>query len=212
MVFLPFLAWGVGVKKAVPYLTMLLLVSNISRAYFSRREIDWKLVRYLSIGAIPGAAVGAYFYTWLSAALVARILGVYLLIYITLNFTRQTWPKSAPLRSFIPIGALMGFVSAVVGGAGPVVVPWMLRYGLIKEAFIGTEAVGATIAHVVKLIVWGSVGTIKKDDVVLLLPLTVLMVLGSYFGKLLIKRMNVRVFRAAMMVVLGAIGIRFLFY
>jgi uncharacterized membrane protein YfcA len=212
MVYLPFLTWGVGIKKAVPYLTMLLLVSNISRAYFSHRKIDWQLLRYLCVGAIPGAAIGALLYTILPGGLIARILGVYLLIYVALNFVKQSWPKRATLKSFVPVGGAAGFVSAVVGGAGPVVVPWMLRYGLVKEAFIGTEAVGAAVIHVVKLTVWGSAGTISRADIVLLLPLTVLMVLGSYLGKLLITRMNVRVFRAAMMLVLCIIGIRFLFY
>lgn len=212
MVYLPFLTWGVGIKKAVPYLTMLLLVSNVSRAYFSRGNIDWKLLKHLCAGAIPGAAIGALLYTWLSAALIAKILGVYLIVYVALNFVRQTWPRTAPLKSFVPVGAAAGFVSAVVGGAGPVVVPWMLRYGLVKEAFIGTEAVGAAIVHIVKLAVWGGAGTISGDDVVLLLPLSVLMVLGSFFGKILITRMNVRAFRAAMMFVLGVIGIRFLLY
>lgn len=212
MVYLPFLTWGVGIKKAVPYLTMLLLVSNVSRAYFSRGNIDWKLLKYLCAGAIPGAAIGALLYTWLSAALIAKILGIYLIVYVALNFVRQTWPRTAPLKSFVPVGAAAGFVSAVVGGAGPVVVPWMLRYGLVKESFIGTEAVGAAIVHIVKLAVWGGAGTISGDDVVLLLPLSVLMVLGSFFGKILITRMNVRAFRAAMMFVLGIIGIRFLLY
>jgi uncharacterized membrane protein YfcA len=212
MVYLPFLTWGVGIKKAVPYLTMLLLVSNVSRAYFSRGNIDWKLLKYLAIGAIPGAALGALFYTALSPTLIAKILGVYLMIYVALHFTRMTWPRNASLRSFVPVGAATGVVSAVVGGAGPVVVPWMLRYGLVKEAFIGTEAVGAALIHVVKLIVWGGAGVISMEDVTLLLPLSVLMVLGSYFGKLLITRMNVRVFRGAMVFVLAIIGIRFLLY
>lgn len=212
MVYLPFLTWGAGVKKAVPYLTMLLLVSNVSRAYFSRGSIDWKLLKYLAIGAIPGAAIGALFYTLLPPVVIARILGVYLLLYVALNFTRSTWPRSAPLTSFVPVGAAAGVVSAVVGGAGPVVVPWMLRYGLVKEAFIGTEAVGAALVHIVKIAVWAGAGMILLEDVKLLLPLSVLMVLGSYFGKILITRMNVRVFRAATVFVLALIGVRFLFY
>ena len=212
MIFLPILTWAVGIKLAVPYLTMLLLVSNVSRAYFSRHEIDWRVLRYFTLGAVPGAAIGALLYTQLSAVLIARALGVYLISYVFLNFTKATWPKSAPLRVFIPVGALAGFVSAVVGGSGPIVVPWMLKYGLIKEAFLGTEAVASTIIHVVKLIVWGSARIIGWNDVILLLPLSVLMVAGSYLGKLLIARMNVRLFRTVMVFVLGVIGIRFLFY
>lgn len=212
MVYLPFLTWGIGIKKAVPYLTILLLVSNVSRAYFSRGKIDWKLLKYLSIGAIPGAALGALFYTLLSPTVIAKSLGVYLLLYVALNFTRQTWPRSAPLKSFIPVGAAAGVVSAVVGGSGPVLVPWLLRYGLVMEAFIGTEAVASSIIHTTKIAVWGGTGIIGAQDVIFLLPLSVLMVLGSYFGKILITRMNAQVFRAAIVFVLGIIGIRFLFY
>lgn len=212
MIYLPILVWAVGVKAAVPYLTLLLLVSNVSRAWFSRQELDWKLLGYFAVGAVPGAALGALLYTQLSAVLIAKLLGVYLVSYVFLSFTKATWPKNAPLKAFIPVGALAGFVSAVVGGSGPIVVPWMLKYGLVKEAFLGTEAVASTIIHITKLVVWSSTNLIHLDDLILLAPLGVLMVAGSYFGKLLITRMDVRVFRTAMVFALGIIGIRFLLY
>jgi uncharacterized membrane protein YfcA len=212
MIFLPFLVWAFGVKMAVPYLTLLLLVSNVSRAWFSRSEIDWRLVAYFSAGAIPGAVIGALLYTQLSTVVITKALGVYLITYVFLNFTKSTWPKSAPLKAFVPIGALAGFVSAVVGGSGPIVVPWMLRYGLVKEAFLGSEAVCSTVIHVTKLVVWSSTRLIHLNDVVMLFPLSVLMVAGSYFGKILVGRMDVRVFRTALVFALAAIGIRFLVY
>jgi uncharacterized protein len=212
MVFLPFLIWGVGVKQAVPYLTMLLLVSNISRAGFAHRGIDWTVLRNLAIGAVPGALIGALIYTWLPAAVIARALGVYLLAYVVLNYTKSTWPKQASLKSIRVVGFPAGIVSAVVGGSGPVVVPWLLRYGLIKETFIGTEAVGAAIMHVVKLSVWSGAGMITPFDLLLLFPLGLLMIAGSYFGVKLVGHMNTRVFRVVLLLSLAAIGIRFLLY
>jgi hypothetical protein len=170
------------------------------------------MLRYFALGAVPGAALGALLYTQMSAVLIAKLLGVYLLSYVFLNFTKATWPKSAPVRVFVPVGALAGFVSAVVGGSGPIVVPWMLKYGLVKEAFLGTEALCSTVIHVTKIIVWSSTHLIHMSDVMLLAPLSILMVAGSYFGKLLVARMDVRVFRTAMVFMLGLIGVRFLLY
>jgi uncharacterized protein len=212
MVFLPFLVWGVGVRQAVPYLTMLLLVSNISRASFARREIDWQVVKHFAYGAVPGAISGALLYTMFSATLIAKLLGVYLILYVILNFTRSTWPRVATLKSIAWIGVPAGVVSAVVGGSGPVVVPWFLRYGLVKEAFLGTEAVGATIMHACKLIVWGGARMISPQDVLLLLPMGGLMILGSYFGTLIVKRIPARTFRTVLVFALAAIGVRFLLY
>lgn len=212
MVFLPFLVFTVGAKYAVPYLTMLLLVANVSRAYFSRQGIDWKVWRHFCLGAVPGAAVGALLYTWLPAFWITKALGVYLLAYVILSFTKATWPKTATLKSISMVGVPAGLVSAIVGGSGPVVVPWLLRYGLIKEAFIGTEAVGASAMHVVKLAVWGGTGMITAHDIILLLPLSVLMVAGSYFGTALVSRMRVRVFRTILIFALAVIGLRFLLF
>jgi uncharacterized membrane protein YfcA len=212
MVFLPFLVFTVGAKYAVPYLSMLLLVANVSRAYFSRQGIDWNVFRHFCLGAIPGAAVGALVYTWLDPFWITKALGVYLVAYVILSFTKNTWPKTSTLRSISISGVPAGFVSAVVGGSGPVVVPWLLRYGLVKEAFIGTEAVGASAMHIVKLAVWGGRGLITAHDIILLLPLSVLMIAGSYFGTALVTRMPVRIFRTILIFALAVIGLRFLLF
>ncbi|RPH93488.1 sulfite exporter TauE/SafE family protein [candidate division KSB1 bacterium] len=212
MVYLPILVWGVGVKAAVPYLALLLLVGNISRAYFARSGINWTILKHFSLGAIPGAAIGALVYTALSASLIARALGVYLLAYVGLSLTKANWPRTATLRSISVMGFPAGFVSAVVGGSGPIIAPWLLRYGLIKETFLGTEAVGAALMHVVKLSIWGGAGMIGYNDILLLFPLGLLMIAGSFFGTRIVSRMRVRVFRAVLILTLAVVGIRFLIY
>jgi hypothetical protein len=212
MVFLPFLVFTVGAKYAVPYLSMLLLVANVSRAWFAHQGIDWKVWRHFCLGAVPGAALGALLYTYLPPFWITKALGVYLIAYVILSYTKATWPKEATLKSISIVGVPAGLVSAVVGGSGPVVVPWLLRYGLIKETFIGTEAVGAAAIHVVKLGVWGGTGMIRTSDILLLLPLSVLMIAGSWAGTALVTRMPVRLFRSILIVALAVIGLRFLLF
>ncbi|MBI5058292.1 sulfite exporter TauE/SafE family protein [candidate division KSB1 bacterium] len=212
MLFLPILTAVVGVKLAVPYLSVLLLASNVSRAYFSREAIDWQVVRHFLLGVVPGAILGALLFTILPSFWIKKALGVYLISYVALSFTRANWPKSASLRSISWIGLPAGLVSGVVGGQGPIVTPYFLRYGLVKEGFLGTEAVGSALSHLFKLSVWAPARVIGGSDLALLLPLSVLSIAGSYFGKKLVNRMRLQVFRAILMILLAVIGVRFLFF
>jgi uncharacterized membrane protein YfcA len=212
MVYLPILAEIVGMRLAVPYLSLLLLAGNFSRAYFARSGIDWSVLRAFLITAIPGAALGALGYAFLPAVWIAKILGAYLVIYVGLNFLRVQWPKTANLKSMTWIGIPAGVSSGVVGGSGLIIAPYFLRYGLIKESFLGTEALAAAGTHVAKIAVWGGTSVLTMKDVVLLLPLTVLMIAGSYFGKILVSKMRARVFRGILLMMLAAVGIRFLFF
>lgn len=212
MLFLPILTEVVGVRLAVPYLSVLLLASNVSRAYFSRAAIDWQVVRNFFLGALPGALIGALLYTILPAFWIKKALGVYLLTYVALSFSRHAWPRSANLTSIRWIGLPAGFVSAVVGGQGPVVTPYFLKYGLMKEAFLGTEAVGSAISHVVKIAVWSPLELIRGHDLAILLPLSVLSIAGSYIGKILVGRMNIQLFRRILLFLLFVVGLRFLIF
>ena len=212
MLFLPLLTAILGVKLAVPYLSFLLLASNVSRAYFSKSSIDWQVVRQFLYGVLPGAILGALLFTILPSFWIKKALGVYLLSYVALSFTKAEWPKVATLKTITWIGFPAGFVSAIVGGQGPIVAPFFLRYGLVKEAFLGTEAVGSAISHVIKLAVWAPAGLLSGSDILLLLPLSALSIAGSYFGKLLISRMRVQVFRGILLLLLAVIGVRFFFF
>lgn len=212
MIYLPILAEIVGMKLAVPYLSLLLLSSNLSRAYFAWKFVDWKVLKAFLITAIPSAAIGALAYAYLPAFWIAKILGAYLLIYVGLNFLRVQWPKTANLRSISMIGIPAGVTSAVVGGSGLILAPYFLRYGLIKESFLGTEALSTAGTHIAKLIVWGGASLLTVRDFVLLLPLMVLMIAGSYFGKVLVTRMRAHTFKGIMLAVLAAVGVRFLFF
>ncbi|MBK6766436.1 MAG: TSUP family transporter [bacterium] len=116
------------------------------------------------------------------------------------------------MRSISWIGIPAGVSSGFVGGAGLIIAPYFLRYGLIKESFLGTEALAAAGTHIAKIAVWGGMSVLTVKDVILLLPLTILMVAGSYFGRVLVSKMRARLFRGILLMVLAAVGIRFLFF
>lgn len=111
---------------------------------------------------------------------------------------------------FAPIGAVGNFLSALVGSVGPLVAPFFLAFGLVKGAYIGTEAVTAMVMHVTKLGVYGGTAVLTGRQVATGLMIGVVLVAGSYLGKRLVDRVSERLFAGLIEVVLVVVGVYFL--
>jgi hypothetical protein len=94
----------------------------------------------------------------------------------------------------VAVGAASGLGSALVGSVGPLTAPFFLARGLVKEAYIGTEAASAVVLHTAKLVAYG-VGALLSASVlvlgVLLAPATML---GAWVGRHVVRRINERTF------------------
>ena len=51
IIMLPLVAWAVGVRSAVPVLTVTMLLGNLSRIWWSRGEVDRAVVIRFALGA-----------------------------------------------------------------------------------------------------------------------------------------------------------------
>src|SRR5437667_8491 len=77
IVMLPLVSWALGVRSAVPVLTVTMLIGNLSRIWWSRGDIDRAVVVRFALGAVPATALGTVLYallTWETAA-VGCVLG-----------------------------------------------------------------------------------------------------------------------------------------
>jgi len=123
---------------------------------------------------------------------------------------RRVGPRtSAPLPrwSFAPVGAVGSFLSALAGSVGPLMAPFFLGFGLVKGAYIGTEAMTAVVMHATKVVVYGTTDlmTIKSVGVGLLLG--AVMVAGTYLGKRVVDRVSEKTFVRLIEVVLVVAGL-----
>src|SRR6267143_775305 len=53
IIMLPLVSWALGVRSAVPVLTVTMLIGNLSRIWWSRGEIDRAVVVRFALGAVP---------------------------------------------------------------------------------------------------------------------------------------------------------------
>jgi uncharacterized membrane protein YfcA len=193
VVLLPVFTALFGLRVAVPMLTLTQLVSNASRVALNRRSVDRSLVGWFALGAVPCAVGAGLVFAKAPLAGLERTLGAALLLVVV---WRRLWPRPPRLspRAFIGVGAASGLGSALVGSVGPLTAPFFLARGLVKDAYIGTEATAAVVLHAAKLVAYG-VGALLTFRVVglglLLAPATML---GAWVGRHVVHRISERVF------------------
>ncbi|MFD7894938.1 sulfite exporter TauE/SafE family protein [Streptomyces sp. NPDC059743] len=193
VLLLPVFVKVFGARDAIAVLTVAQLASNGSRVWFNRREIDRHLVGIFAYGAVPAAAAGAWLFATAPLPALTRLIGVFLLVMVA---WRRWRPRAASLNdaAFAAVGAASGFGSALVGSVGPMVAPFFLARGLVRGAYIGTEAASAVVMHLVKLAVFGAAAVLTTGNTLTGLALAPASTAGAWTGKKIVDRLPVPVF------------------
>jgi uncharacterized membrane protein YfcA len=194
VIMLPVLVWVVGVTDAIPLLTIAQLIGNLSRVVLNRHEIKWSVVWSFALGAVPAAIIGGIIFTTAPAAALVRILGAFLILMVVYRHTRWGMDAKLRLNGFVPLGAASGLFSAVLGTVGPLAAPFFLAFGLVKGAYIGTEAMTAVVMHITKLGVYDIYALIGMRTLLFGLGIGAIMILGTYMGKSILNRVPERIF------------------
>jgi len=208
-VLLPALVALFGIREAVPILTVAQLIGNASRVWFNRAEVNWRVVGWFALGTVPFALLGGFLFAKAPLAALTRLLGAFLLLVVVWRHLRPK-PKSFPVASFAGIGAGASFLSALLGSVGPIMAPFFLAYGLVKGAYIGTEALSTVVMHIVKLVAYRQTAVLTLSGALIGLGLGPVMILGSFLGKRILNRLPEKVFVAIIEGVLIVAGLLFL--
>jgi uncharacterized protein len=209
-VLLPVLVATFGVREAIPVLTIAQLAGNGSRVWFNRHELDWRVVGWFALGGVPTALLGGFFFAKAPLGALTRLLGAFLIAIVIWRHLRPDLMWRPPLRAFALIGAVSSFLSALLGSVGPLMAPFFLAYGLVKNAYIGTEALATVTMHVVKLVAYRSANVLPLHAVIVGLFLGPTMVLGSFTGKHIVQRLSPKIFVLLIEVTLVVAGVLFL--
>jgi uncharacterized membrane protein YfcA len=126
--------------------------------------------------------IGVIFATAPAAAL-TRLLGAFLLAVVVYRHTPFGRRTRIGLRGFALLGLASGAISAVLGSVGPFMAPFFLTYGLVKGAYIGSEALSTVVMHVTKTTVYGRYALLGVQTAATDIAIGVVMLVGSYLGK-----------------------------
>ena len=181
LIMLPLASHIMGAKQAIPALTVAWLMGNLSRALLNLGAIRWKPVWLFSSGAVPAAFIGAKVFVELPASLILKAIGVFLIGTVIIRHTSLN--KELPPGWLVPTGVLVGFLSAIIGSAGPIGAAAFLSLNLPPVSYIASEAVTAVFMHVTKTAVYGRYELLSGKDLLLGIELGLAMVAGSWTAK-----------------------------
>lgn len=193
LIMVPVAAYTIGVKKAIPILTVAWMMGNFSRAAFGYKDIRWKPVLLFCLGAVPAAIWGARVFVELPTQIVMKIIGVFLLGILTMRLLNIKY--AVPEKWFVVFGAVVGFLSAIAGSAGPIGAVAFLSLNLSPASYVASEAVTAVVMHLTKAIVYGKFAILTLEDLKLGMLLGSAMVLGSWTGRKFIKQIQGDLFK-----------------
>lgn len=189
IMLMPALVWVFGPYEAVPIMAVGSVMANATRVAVWWRELDWAAVRAYAVGAVPGAALGAWTLVQLRAGLIEALLGAFFLVMIGLRrwMARRHWRIRAPHLAGAGLG--IGFLTGLVVSTGPINAPFFLAYGLTRGAYIGTEALASLVVYLTKTVTFGQLGVLPLHLLVKGAIIGCSLIGGSLLSKRVVLRM-----------------------
>lgn len=229
-VLIPLVNLLMGAASVPPVITIGMFLGNAHRVLLFWREINWELTMWYAPGAIIGSFLGAYTFTQIHLDWLQLIIGVFLIVSAVL-FAIEKNPVIAEAKTdllteppkdslsinesghklkawyIMPAGFLKAFVSGLVGTTGPVLNPFYLRYGLVKEQLLATKATHVVIIHLVKIITYGAFAALSREEVVAGLAIGIAAIPANLVGKAILSRMSPDQFRQIVLAFMSVGGI-----
>ena len=175
-----------------------------ARLFFFWRHIDWRIVTSFVLGCLIGVVPGALLFSALNDAVIAIILGIFLLLLIWWPAVEFKIPFKYP---FFPIGALHSMLG-VLFGAGAVLQPSILRTSLSRLQITGTLAGCLLVLDFMKLVSYVSLGFSYQQYFLHILFATLAGFSGTWVGKVLAHKVSEQFFRTVYKWVISLIAIR----
>lgn len=210
LLLLPVLTNLLGVKAAVPVLTIAQLWGNASRVWFGRTQIRWRPVIYFIVTAVPFSLIGGLLFVDLPKQVILAGIGVFLIAMVVwrrLKITRLQFGEKGLLFG----GALTGLLSGLAGSAGPLGAAFFLGLDLPALSYIASEAVTAIAMHATKTIVYQKYALIGWQEFAYGMLLGAGMILGSWTGKRIVEKLPKEQFVLLVEVLLVVSAIQLIF-
>ena len=210
IMLMPALVIAFGPRQAVPIMAIASIMANFSRILVWWREIDWRACAAYSVTGIPAAALGARTLLVLPPRIVEGALGAFFIAMIPARRVLAAHNLRLKLWHLAVAGALIGYLTGIVVSTGPLNAPIFLAYGLVKGAFLATEAAGSLAVYISKALIFRSFGALPADIAAKGFIIGSSLMAGSFLAKRFVMKIAPERFRLLMEALLLASGLTML--
>ena len=167
------------VNAMIPVHGFTQIASNVSRAYFGYRDIQWSVVPKFLMGSLIGVGAFALILHLLTLKWIPLFIGVYILLSL---WSQSFNEKIKKYENYYVIGFFQSGLSVIVGSTGPLALTKLLKDFEDRDKVVVTSAVLMSITHALKALVFLYFGFVFSEYLVLILSMIAGSILGSYVG------------------------------
>jgi uncharacterized protein len=207
IILVPVLVYEFGPKQAVPIMAVAAVMANLSRILAWWHEVDWRACAAYSVTGIPAAALGARTLLVLPSRVVDIAIGLFLILMIPTRRWLAARNFKVTLFHLAVAGAIIGFLTGIVVSTGPISVSMFLTYGLVKGAFLATEAASSLAVFASKAVTFQIFGALPLEIVAKGLITGSSVMAGAFIAKPFVLRLDPSVYRLVMDVLLLISGL-----
>lgn len=184
------LAHLIGIKAAVPVMTVALILSHLSRAIMYVKDTDWSIAGRVLLFGCPTIIVGAIIFGKISATTIAIVFAAFL----ASSFPIKYWAKRHKIKTgpklLAGASSVWGMLAGNVIGPGFFLAPFLLGTGMNRLTFVGTLASVTLVMNVLKLSVFGATDLMTRDLLILGVVIGLITIPGNWIGRTVLKRMK----------------------
>jgi hypothetical protein len=198
IMLMPVLVVAFGPREAVPIMAVAAIMTNLSRILVWWRDVDWRACAAYSITGVPAAVLGARTLLVLPPGIIDVTLGAFFVAMVPLRRLIAAYDVRLNLWHLAIIGIVIGFITGIVATTGPLTVPVFLAYGLVKGAFLATEAAGSLAIYISKSITFRTLGALPFDALARGLIIGSSLMAGTFLAKRVVVKLPAERFRVLM--------------
>lgn len=149
--------------------------------------------------SIPAVLTGAYLIKFINPNYLQLIVALFLVCNAPQLFkskkTAENSEKPYPDFALAIIGFLAGFVSGITGAIGLLFNRFYLKFGLSKEEIVATRAANEVFLHLIKLMIYISLGLYSNLALCLGLAIAAATIFSSYTVKFILPYLSENIFK-----------------
>lgn len=210
IMLLPVLVYNFGPKRAVPIMAVAAVMANLSRVMAWWRVVDWRAFAAYSATGVPAAVLGARTLLQLPAHWIDIGLGAFFIAMVPVRHWLNRRSIKLKLWQLALCGGFIGYLTGIVLSTGPLSVPAFTSYGLLKGAFLSTEAASSLALYVGKVLTFRELGAMPLDVFLQGLLVGASLMAGTFLGKAFVMKMSERHHQLLLDVLLVASGLSLL--
>ena len=179
--------------------------SNLSRAIFGYRDVQYEVIPKFLLGSFIGIAIFAGILNFISLEYVPLFIGAYILLSL---WSEKFNEKIKKYESYFLAGFFQTGLSMVVGATGPLTMTLLLKDYKDKDKVVATGAALMSLTHILKVFVFMYFGFVFFDYIGIIIAMVIGAIAGSWVGTKLRNIIDGKKFTIILKVLLTTLAIK----